>query len=239
MVAGRGRLLVEITAGDLAAVQASAARDLELCEEVGLPWSPDSYAWLGLAAFWRGDWPAALDAFSEGMRREGPGMVAGACWAGTILVLGHLGEENRCQAMLSDHLPDLPSRGRSGSLGQWTGLLMATEALALLGAKEQAAAHYDVVLEAMDAGNVLRGYDNRILQAVAGVAAAAGGHWETAEDHFRRGLDLAEKLPHRLDQADIRRLYALMLTDRDGPGDRQLATQLLSPEHRAPPERTG
>jgi DNA-binding CsgD family transcriptional regulator len=104
---------------------------------------------------------------------------------------------------------------------------MATEALALLGARDEAAARYDLVLEAMRAGNVMRGYDNRLLQAVAGVAAAAGGHWETAEDHFRQGLDLAEALPHRLDQADIRRLYALMLTERDGPDDRRLAHQLL------------
>jgi DNA-binding CsgD family transcriptional regulator/tetratricopeptide (TPR) repeat protein len=228
MAAGRGRLLAAITAGDLAAVEASAARDLQLCEEVGLPWSPDSYAWLGLAAFWRGDWPAALDAFSEGMRRERPGMVAGACRAGTVLVLAYLDEETRCRAMLSDPVLDLPTRGRPRSLGQWTVLLMATEALALLGAREQAAAHYDLVVEAMEAGNVMRGYDNRLLHAVAGVAAAAGGHRETAEDHFRRGLDLAEALPHRLDQADIRRLYANMLTERDGNGDRATAVRLLA-----------
>jgi len=228
MVAGRARLLVQITAGDLAAVEALAVKDLQLCEEAGLPWSPDSYAWLGLVAFWRGDWPAALDAFGEGMRRERPGMVAGACWAGTVLVLGHLGEQARCRAMLSDPVLDLPARGRPGSLGQWTGLLMATEALALLGARDQAAARYDLVLEAMEAGNVMRGYDNRLLQAVAGVAAAAAGHWDTAEDHFRRGLDLAEALPHRLDQADIRRLYALMLTQRGGAGDRALARQRLA-----------
>jgi DNA-binding CsgD family transcriptional regulator/tetratricopeptide (TPR) repeat protein len=228
MAAGRARLLVQITAGDLAAVQASAARDLELCEEHGLPWSPDSYAWLGLAAFWRGNWPAALDAFAEGMRREGPGMLAGASQAGAVLVLAYLGEQTRCRTMLSGPLLELPPPGRLRTLGQWTGLLMATEAFALLGDNEQAAARYDLVVEAMQAGNVLRGYDNRLLQAVAGLAAAAAARWDTAEDHFRRGLDLAETLPHRLDQADIRRLYARMLTDRGGAGDRALARRLLT-----------
>jgi DNA-binding CsgD family transcriptional regulator/tetratricopeptide (TPR) repeat protein len=228
MAAGRSRLLVQITAGDLAAVQASAARDLELCEEHGLPWSPDSYAWLGLAAFWRGDWPAALDAFAEGMRREGPGMLAGACQAAAVLVLAYLGEQTRCRAMLSGPLQELPPPGRPRTLGQWTGLLMATEALALLGDNEQAAARYDLVVEALQAGNVLRGYDNRLLQAVAALAAAAAARWDTAEDHFQHGLDLAETLPHRLDQADIRRLYARMLTDRGGAGDRALARRLLT-----------
>jgi DNA-binding CsgD family transcriptional regulator len=228
MAAGRCRLLVQITAGDLAAVEALAARDLQLCEEHGLPWWPDSYAWLGLAAFWRGDWPAALDAFAEGMRREGPGMLTGACRAGTVLVLAYLGEETRCRAMLSGPWLEPPPPGRPHSLGQWTGLLMATEALALLGAKDQAAARYDLVVEAMQAGNVQRGYDNRLLHAVAGLAAAAAERWETAEDHFRQGLDLAETLPHRLDRADIRRLYARMLTERDGAGDRALARRLLT-----------
>jgi DNA-binding CsgD family transcriptional regulator len=79
----------------------------------------------------------------------------------------------------------------------------------------------------MRAGNLLRGYDNRLLHAVAGLAAAAGERWDAAEDHFRRGLDLAEALPHRLDQADIRRLYALMLVQRGGLGDRLLARRLL------------
>jgi len=155
-------------------------------------------------------------------------MVAGACRAGAALVLAYLGEQTRCRAMLSDPLLELPPPGRPHSLGQWTGLLMATEALALLGARDQAAARYDLVVEAMQAGNVLRGYDNRLLQAVAGLAAAAAERWDTAEDHFRRGLDLAETLPHRLDQADIRQLYARMLSDRGGVGDRVTAVRLLA-----------
>ena len=228
MAAGRARLLAEITTGDLAAVQVSAARDLQLCEEHGFSWSPDSYAWLGLVAFWRGDWPAALAALDEGMRREQPGMLSGACQAATALVLAYLGEETSCRAILSGSLMEVPTPGRPSSLGQWTGFLMATEALALLGAREQAAARYDLVVEAMEAGNVLRGYDNRLLHAVAGLAAAAAERWDTAEDHFQRGLDLAESLPHRLDQADIRRLYARMLVERGSSGDRAIAHRLLT-----------
>jgi DNA-binding CsgD family transcriptional regulator len=228
MTAGRARLLAEITKGDLAGVQALATRDLQLCEEHGFPWSPDSYAWLGLAAFWRGEWPAALDAFAEGMRRERPGMVAGACRAGSILVLAYLGEAARCRAMLLDPALEAPPPGRPSSLGQWTGYLMAIEALALLGADEQAAAGYDLVVEAMQAGNVLRGYDNRLLQSVAGLAAAAARRWDTAEGHFQQGLELAEALPHQIDQADSRRLYAHMLTQRDGAGDRAAARRLLT-----------
>jgi hypothetical protein len=124
MTAGRARLLAEITKGDLAAVQALAARDLQLCGEHGFPWSPDSYPWLGLAAFRRGDWPGALDAFAEGMRRERPGMVVGACRAGTVLVLAYLGDQDRCREMLRDPALKVPPPGRPSSLGQWTGYLI-------------------------------------------------------------------------------------------------------------------
>ncbi len=161
------------------------------------------------------------------MRLEGSGTVAGACWAATVLVLAHLGDETRCRAMLADLPLDFPTPGRPSSLGQWTGVLMATEALALLGAREEAAANYELVLEAMAAGNVLRGYDNRLLPAVAGIAAGAAELWETAENHFRHALHLAEALPHRIDQADVRRLYALMLMRRDAAGDAAAARQLL------------
>ena len=227
MVAGRCRLLTEIMSGDLAAVESSALKDLSLCEQTGLPWLADSYAWLGLAAFWRGDWEAALDAFRKGMSREGPGTVAGACWAGSLLVQAYLGDEARCRAMLADPPVDLPRPGCLSGLGSWTGLLMATEALAQLGAREEAAAQYDLVVEAMAAGNVLRGYDNRLLHAVAGMAAGAGARWELAEDHFRQALHLADTIPHRLDQPDVRRLYALMLLQRNGSGDSATARHML------------
>ena len=127
-----------------------------------------------------------------------------------------------------EHPPvELPKPGRPSSLGSWTGLLMSTEALALLGARDEAAARYDLVLEAIAAGNVLRGYDNRLLEAVAGAAAGAAERWEVAERHFHRSLDVAKALPHRIDQADVRRLYALMLVQRGASGDNLHARRLL------------
>ena len=37
----------------------------------------------------------------------------------------------------------------------------------------------------------------------------------------------AEELPQRLEQPEVRRWYARMLIDRDAPGDREKARQLL------------
>ena len=68
----------------------------------------------------------------------------------------------------------------------------------------------------------------RFTQTVAGIAAAAGRRWETAEEHFRTALQQAETIPHRLEQAEIRRFHAMMLIDRATPGDREEARRLLA-----------
>jgi uncharacterized protein HemY len=70
--------------------------------------------------------------------------------------------------------------------------------------------------------------DAKLLERSAGMAAAAGGQWEAAEAHFRAALEQAEKMPHRPEQAHTRRFYAVMLLERDGPGDRAEAQGLIS-----------
>jgi hypothetical protein len=70
--------------------------------------------------------------------------------------------------------------------------------------------------------------DCRLLERGAGMAAAAGSHWDVAEAHFLTALEQAEKLPHRPEQANTRRHYGAMLLRRGGPGDADRAGQLLS-----------
>jgi hypothetical protein len=68
----------------------------------------------------------------------------------------------------------------------------------------------------------------RLIQTRAGIAAAAARRWERAEHHYQAALQVAEALPSRIEQADLRRLYARMLLERDQPGDRERAQTLLS-----------
>jgi hypothetical protein len=49
-----------------------------------------------------------------------------------------------------------------------------------------------------------------------------------AQDHFQRALQRAEAVPHRLEQAEVRRFHAMMLIDRAARGDRERARRLLS-----------
>lgn len=70
--------------------------------------------------------------------------------------------------------------------------------------------------------------DAKLLERIAGMAAAAGGEWKAAEAHFSAALEQAERMPHRPEQAHTRRFYASMLLDRDAPGDREQALRLIS-----------
>jgi hypothetical protein len=60
------------------------------------------------------------------------------------------------------------------------------------------------------------------------MAAAAGGRWDKAEQHYQTALRQAHELPVVMEQPEVRRWYARMLIDRDGPGDREKARELLT-----------
>ena len=83
-----------------------------------------------------------------------------------------------------------------------------------------------MVVEALDDGwKVLL---SRFIPVTAGVAAAAGGKWDLAEEHFQDALKQAHEIPHRLGQVDGRRWYARMLIDRGGSGDVEKARELMT-----------
>jgi tetratricopeptide (TPR) repeat protein len=122
----------------------------------------------------------------------------------------------------------LPRSGRANTGGSWTVLFCAVEALAVLGENAEAAKLYQMVLEGMKSGNLFRGFDNRLLDTVAGIAAGCGGNWAEAEEHFRTAVRRTEELPHIIEQPEVRRWYAWMLLERDAPGDREKARGFLT-----------
>jgi class 3 adenylate cyclase/tetratricopeptide (TPR) repeat protein len=122
----------------------------------------------------------------------------------------------------------LPRPGRSASFGESTMLFAAIEGLAVLGERTEAAKLYPLVLERMKTGNIARPVDFRLLETVAGIAAGAGGKWAEAEGHFQTAMRRAEEMPHVIEQPEVRRFYARMLLDRDGPGDREKARDMLT-----------
>ena len=100
-----------------------------------------------------------------------------------------------------------------------------TEALALVGARDDARRLYQPLLNARDRGLLLQ--PSGLTEGLLGIAAACGADWDRSEAHFETALQQATDMPHRVAQPEVRRWYAWMLMDRDAPGDREKAQSLL------------
>ena len=140
----------------------------------------------------------------------------------------YTGDRDAALAMLEQRRDNLPRPGQVNTWGAWEMLLGVVEGLALLGERDEAAKLYPLVTEASDTGAVVRVFAHGLVQTVAGIAAAAGGQWDKAEEHYQTALRLAHELPIVIEQPEVRRWYARMLIDRDGPGDRDKARDLLT-----------
>jgi hypothetical protein len=149
--------------------------------------------------------------------------------AGTLFrQQAYAGDRAGALALLTEKRAKLPRAGEPNTLGSWAMLLLMVEGLVVLGEQEQAAALYPLVRQLLTTGAVCFAWIARFPQTIAGVAAAAAQHWDTAEEHFRLALQQAEHFPHRLEQAEIRRFCGAMLIDRGAPDDREKARKLLS-----------
>ncbi len=229
MAAGRVRGLRQfMLTADLDRFEEFAKGELELYRSASLGWISNYFSYLGLAYFWRGRWQEALENFQEAVKLETPGFLAGGDWVGLFLWKAFTDDKDAALAMLEQRRDNLPRPGQANTLGAWEMLLGVVEGLAVLGERDEAAQLYPLVLEAIDSGVSVRFISNQLLQTVAGIAAAAGDQWSKAEEHYQTALRQAHELPIVIEQPEVRRWYARMLIDRDGPGDRDKARQLLT-----------
>jgi class 3 adenylate cyclase/tetratricopeptide (TPR) repeat protein len=205
--------------GDINRYEEFGRQDLQLCPRIGAPLISDSYSYLGLAHLWRGRFQEAVESFREAARLEPPGFLAGLEWGYFFLGKAYGGDRQEALAMLGEKRGHLPRLGRANTWGAWTMLLAVVEGLAILDESREAGELYPLVLAAVDTGAVVRWPTCGLLQTVAGIAAAAGGQWEKAEEHYETALRQAHDLPVVIAQPEVRRWYARMLMDRNGPGD--------------------
>ncbi|MDQ4089950.1 MAG: tetratricopeptide repeat protein, partial [Actinomycetota bacterium] len=222
------RALLAEADGDLDTMAWWATETVALCERAGLPWGSAAHGYLGWVALWQGRWDEARTYFEEAARREPPGFFGGADPAGLAMCLAYCGEREQVLALVGRLEQDgkLPRSGVRNPLGSWSALLSAVEALFVLGEREKAGTLYPFVVEAIATGALTDLWGGRLLERVAGMAAAAGGRWDDAQRHYERALRQAEDMPHRVERAEVRRCYATMLLERAGPGDHERGRQL-------------
>ncbi|MFY9588959.1 MAG: AAA family ATPase [Actinomycetota bacterium] len=212
---------------DLDEFERFAHRDLELCRNLEFQWISNAHGFLYRAAFLQGRWEEALQHARTALETEPIGGFNGWAWPTVFVMLAHLGRRDEALAMFEQARAGL-SLGEHATWGAQCIVHGAVEGLAILGETEEAAALYPEVVKTFRTGaNMVRVYDMRSSALIAGIAAHAGRNWEDAERHFADAVHMSETIPLLFEAADARRLWAAMLTDRDRPGDREKARELL------------
>jgi DNA-binding SARP family transcriptional activator len=218
------RLLID---PDLAAFEASARRHLDVAGALGFRHIYGGF--LAHSVFLKGDWDEALAVVEDAVRHAPENHhTSGSEWSTYLRILAYLGRPADVMAVLEDRRADFPELGRPNGYGPSYLPAGAIEALAVIGERDRAAELYQLVREAIaTTGVVLHWWGAYLLERVAGIGAAAGEQWDTAEQHFQMALRQAEELPFHIEGAETRRWYARMLLDRNGTGDRDRARSLL------------
>jgi tetratricopeptide (TPR) repeat protein len=215
------------TLADLESLEALGPKMLDICQRGSLPWLYVGHLCLGLVAHWRGDAVRAEAEIRRAVQLEAPGAFSGSSTSILVRHLAHLGRVEEVMAIYQSERSKLPSLDRVNSHGSWVRLLGLVEALYLCGFSDDAAALSPLVEKVLEHGPDWVTFDGRLVRTCSGMAAAAGGRWEPAERHFAEAELHAKRMNNRLEETELRRLRARMLLDRNGPGDRALAAELL------------
>ena len=221
------RVLISLTTeGDLVAAKRQATAGLERAQAADLVNVGSNYRLVDLMQFLQGDWETGEASVRLAVEKEKAGVpsLKGVSLAQLAVMRACAGDPTVLETLNDPNL--LPCAGQPNTLGKWAVLSSYVQAAAQLGRREEIRDLYPLTREALETGVVL-GRDLSMWEAVAGMAATAGEQWDAADNHFQTALRQAEEIPHKIAQPEVRRAYARMLIDRDGPGDKEQARTLL------------
>jgi tetratricopeptide (TPR) repeat protein len=207
-------------------LDADGVRDVELGEQLGYGWmSSLGYTRRSFAAFLTGRWEDALSLATESSRYE---FGVGHGHLGRLVLLqAYLGDRDASCDAFERLRPGFPQQGDPAYVGAWDSFLAAVEGMAMLDEREALAELHPRVIDILTFNKLFRGWDYRLVLTVAGMSATCAGLWTEAEAHFTEAMRIADTLPYPTEQPEARRFYAWMLLQRDLPGDRSKAAELL------------
>lgn len=206
-------------------------RAIDFNEQQGGAVATEPMATLGLLELWQGREGESAQTFEQLPLGKVLPVWRGWAVSHQLLTMAYGGSRDTL-SVIDEHRSWLPTAGELNRGGTWLLMLAMVEALAMLGERRRAFELYPLVQELLTTGTVLTfGAGLGLVEKTAGIAAAAGERWSDAEAHFERARQHADDIPHRIDQADVPRWRAWMLLDRNGPGDRDQARELLDHAH--------
>jgi tetratricopeptide (TPR) repeat protein len=222
---------IEQARGNLAESSAHMRLSIRLFDDGGFPWGVHSEGHYSVNALLVGEGDKARTVFEF----AGANRIPGLSWSGCETCYWLSGKANlgdpdvlEVYETLRHELPAAGTAMRSGAVQLLEGCI---EALVLSGHDKEAAKLYPAIRDFVESGVGVVAFTYGLHQRFAGMAAAAAREWESAESHYETALGLAERLPHRVDQARVRYWHARMLLDRAGTDDAVRARQVLREAH--------
>lgn len=216
--------IVQCYRGDVEAGCARVTLVADWTREVDFAWKGPVLALQAMACFWAGDWDRAREIADEMIAEPIEGTMAGMEASVRLLLLAYDGAPV-ARSLMDKLRPRLCVAGQENQIGAWHAGIATLEAAALLGLHDRCAALYDCAVQLDQAGtHIVWGLG--LAEKHAAIAAAAGGHWDRADQHFDAATARAESIADRLGQAELLRWRAQARLWRGGDGDREQAAEL-------------
>ena len=220
----QAKCVLALARGRLDDAKERATELIDFCNDAQFPWVSMVYSLRGMVELWQGALSDASKSFAEAVR-----ISPGGAWEGEVLGCRLVGMAYSGEAVNDAHLETLrdglPRLGEKTGLGRWTILVCMIESLAHVGRNDEAGELYPLVRTMLERGSVWTVAG--LVEKAAGIAAASAQKWEEAQKHFETAFRQAEELPHRIEQAEVRRWHARMLLDRNVSDDSEKARELL------------
>lgn len=221
-------LRVAAEAADLSTLSALALAQFRMAQATGSRfWLATTSVTGGLISFWRGEWATASEQLREAARLAIPGFGFGSHHGALCMLLAFQGRGIDAWAVLDQARDSLPHPGEVNTTGQWNLAVFGAEAAGVLMDSDWARQLHSLVVEALATGTLLSTNSASLLQRAAGMAAAAAGLHDLAEQHFEGALRQAQELPHLMERPMVRHFYARYLLGRGGRDDRARALTFL------------
>lgn len=223
--------LVQCYRGHLATGSEFLEERSDWSRAVDFAWKGPILQLLGMARFWSGDWDAARQIADEICMEPIEGTMAGIEPAFRLLLLAYMNDPE-AGALMEQLRPRMCIAGQENQIGAWYTGIAILEAAAVLGLREQCAALRPCAIQLSEAGTHVV-WNLGLAQRHAGVAAAAAGDWDGAEEHFDAARTQAMDIGYRMELAELLRWRAQMLLWRAENGDTEKARALLDEAHAA------
>jgi serine/threonine protein kinase/tetratricopeptide (TPR) repeat protein len=211
--------------GDVAACERGLREALEFGQANDVPWSIVSRVGLSECIFYRGDLAEVEQIYSEPSPIDRKTYLAGTIASARFAVLARCGDERAAEAWETRSW-EFPEPGQPNSLGSWNALMASVIGLASMGRKAEAALLRPLTEEFLLTGTRLI-RSSALCQTIAGIAAACAEDWAAAEEHHITAIHQTDTAPYKHLQPVARQWYAVMLLERNGPGDAEKGRAML------------